>query len=53
VTAAAVADEVDHDVALELLAVGHGEVLEQPGAALDKAIDEAVRLLSKEQGYGA
>lgn len=35
------------------LAVGHGEVLEQPGAALDKAIDEAVRLLSKEQAYGA
>lgn len=35
------------------LAVGHGEILEQPGTALDAAIAEAARTIPKGQAYGA
>lgn len=35
------------------LAVGHGDPLEQPLAALDAAIDEAARALDKAQPHGA
>jgi glyoxylase-like metal-dependent hydrolase (beta-lactamase superfamily II) len=35
------------------LAIGHGEVLEQPLARLDQAIDEAARALGELQAHGA
>lgn len=35
------------------LAVGHGEILEQPGAALDAAIAEMARSMPEAQGHGA
>jgi hypothetical protein len=35
------------------LAVGHGEVLEQPLAAMDAAIAEAARALGEVQPHGA
>ncbi|NTU85456.1 MAG: MBL fold metallo-hydrolase, partial [Chloroflexales bacterium] len=35
------------------LAVGHGEVLEAPLAAMDAAIDEAARAIGEAQTHGA
>jgi glyoxylase-like metal-dependent hydrolase (beta-lactamase superfamily II) len=35
------------------LAVGHGEVLERPLAAIDRAIDVAARAVGEAQPYGA
>lgn len=35
------------------LAVGHGEVLEQPAAAMDRAITEAARAVGGRQAHGA
>ena len=35
------------------LAVGHGEILERPGDALDQAIAEAARDLGEMQPHGA